>query len=240
MSKRVLVIGAGFAGLAVAIRLAARGHQVTLVEKQDKPGGRAYVFNDSGFTFDAGPTVITAPWLITELFELAGERAEEHIMLVPVNPFYRIFFHDGDSFDYTGDTNEMAESIRAFSSVAADGNGYTDFLDWTRRIFAKGFTDLADKPFLSPLDMVKVAPDLTPSDVDDIVEVALRHQLDGLIVANTTISRPVAELPQRVRLRLSLREGRTGATGVVVPPAAGRRQPVPDLQHLHPDPLPGT
>jgi phytoene desaturase len=160
MSKRVVVIGAGFAGLASAIRLAARGHQVTLVEKRDKPGGRAYVFNDAGFTFDAGPTVITAPWLITELFELAGERAEDHIILMPVNPFYRIFFHDGDSFDYTGDTREMAESIRAFSSAPTDGDGYVDFLDWTRRIFDKGFTDLADKPFLSPFDMVRVAPDL--------------------------------------------------------------------------------
>jgi phytoene desaturase len=160
MSKRIVVIGAGFAGLAAAVRLAARGHQVTLVEKRDKPGGRAYVFEDSGYTFDAGPTVITAPWLLTELFELAGERAEDHLTLVPVNPFYRIFFDDGASFDYTGNTQEMAASIRSFSSVPADGDGYVEFLNWTRRIFDKGFTDLADKPFLSPVDMLKVAPDL--------------------------------------------------------------------------------
>ena len=160
MSNRVVVIGAGFAGLAAAIRLAARGHQVTLVEKRDKPGGRAYVFHDNVFTFDAGPTVITAPWLITELFELAGERAEDHLTFVPVNPFYRIFFPDGASFDYTGQPQEMAAAIRDFSTSPADADGYLAFLDWTRRIFDKGFTDLADKPFLSPRDMLRVAPDL--------------------------------------------------------------------------------
>ena len=95
MGKQIVVIGSGFGGLAVAVRLAARGHDVTVVEKRDQPGGRAYVYRRDGFTFDGGPTVITAPWLITELFELAGRAVEDYVTLVPVDPFYRIFFPDG-------------------------------------------------------------------------------------------------------------------------------------------------
>ena len=98
-TQRIVIIGSGFGGLAAAIRLAARGHQVTVVEKRDRPGGRAYVYRQDGFTFDGGPTVITAPWLITELFTLAGRRAEDELTLVPIDPFYRIFFPDGMHFD---------------------------------------------------------------------------------------------------------------------------------------------
>src|SRR5215207_8290087 len=159
-TQRVLVIGSGFGGLAAAVRLAARGHDVTVVEKRDQPGGRAYVYRRDGFTFDGGPTVITAPWLITELFELAGRAAEDYVTLIPVDPFYRIFFPDGDHFDYSGDAVRMAETIRAFSAYPEDVAGYERFVAQTERIFAKGFTELATKPFLSPLDMVKVAPDL--------------------------------------------------------------------------------
>ena len=90
--QRIVVIGSGFGGLAAAIRLAARGHQVTLVESRDQPGGRAYVYRQDGFTFDGGPTVITAPWLFEELFTLAGRKAEDAITLVPLDPFYRVFF----------------------------------------------------------------------------------------------------------------------------------------------------
>src|SRR3954469_19925559 len=88
MSRRVVVIGSGFGGLAAAVRLAARGHQVTLIDKRDQPGGRAYVYRQDGFSFDGGPTVITAPWLITELFELAGRKPNDYVSLVPVSPFY--------------------------------------------------------------------------------------------------------------------------------------------------------
>ncbi len=161
MSKRIVVIGSGFGGLAAAVRLAARGHAVTLIDKRDKPGGRAYVYEQDGFAFDGGPTVITAPWMITELFELSGRRPEDYVTLVPVDPFYRIFFPDGAHFDYSGDTGTMLARIRAFSTDPDhDAAGYQRFLALTERIFAKGFTDLADRPFLNITDMLRIAPDL--------------------------------------------------------------------------------
>ncbi len=160
MSKRIVVIGSGFGGLAAAVRLAARGHDVTLVEKRDQPGGRAYVYRQDGFTFDGGPTVITAPWLITELFELAGRRAADYVTLLLIDPFYRIFFPDGDHFDYSGDQERMAAEIARISPYASDLDGYRKFLRRTEAVFDKGFTDLAAVPFLRPWDMVKVAPDL--------------------------------------------------------------------------------
>ncbi len=161
MSKRIVVIGSGFGGLAAAVRLAARGHQVTLIDKRDRPGGRAYVYEQDGFTFDGGPTVITAPWMITELFELAGRKPDDYVTMVPVDPFYRIFFPDGAHFDYSGDTETMLARIRAFSTDPEhDVEGYRQFIALTERIFAKGFTELADRPFLNVTDMLRIAPDL--------------------------------------------------------------------------------
>ncbi|HEV2528891.1 MAG TPA: phytoene desaturase [Thermomicrobiales bacterium] len=162
--QRIVVIGAGFGGLAAGVRLAARGHDVTVVDKRDQPGGRAYVYRQDGFTFDGGPTVITAPWMLTELFELAGRPASDYVSMVPVNPFYRLFFHggehDGQHFDYTGRSSAMVEEIRRISPHDSDISGYLNFVRKTERIFTKGFTDLADQPFDSPLDMARVAPDL--------------------------------------------------------------------------------
>lgn len=157
---RICVIGSGFGGLAAAVRLAARGHDVTILEARDQPGGRAYVYRQDGFTFDGGPTVITAPWLFDELFELAGQDPKRHIDLVPVDPFYRIFFDDGVHFDYTGDQAAMEARIRALTGSEDDVEGYRQFLRLSERIFAKGFTDLADKPFLHLTDMLKIAPAL--------------------------------------------------------------------------------
>jgi phytoene desaturase len=154
------VFAKGFTDLAAAIRLAAGGHDVTLVEKRDQPGGRAYVYRQDGFTFDGGPTVITAPWLITELFELAGRRAEDYLTQLPIEPFYRIFYPDSDHFDSSGDPDRMAAEIARISPYPSDLDGYQTFLRRTEAVFAKGFTDLATVPFLSPWDMVKVAPDL--------------------------------------------------------------------------------
>ncbi len=160
MAQRIVVIGSGFGGLATAVRLAARGHHVTLVEKRDQPGGRAYVYRQDGFTFDGGPTVITAPWMIRELFELAGRNPDEYVTMVPVDPFYRVFFDDRSHFDYSGAAEQMAAAIAAFSSEPGDVAGYAEFVRRTETIFAKGFTELATKPFLRPLDMVQVVPDL--------------------------------------------------------------------------------
>ena len=157
---RICVIGSGFGGLAAAVRLAARGHDVTILEQRDQPGGRAYVYRQDGFAFDGGPTVITAPWLFDELFELAGRDPKDSIDLVPVDPFYRIFFDDGVRFDYSGDQDKMEGRIRDLTGGERDVEGYRRFLRLSERIFAKGFTDLADRPFLHVTDMLKIAPDL--------------------------------------------------------------------------------
>lgn len=154
--NRVVVIGSGFGGLAAAIRLQARGYQVTLVEQRDQPGGRAYVYRDQGFVFDGGPTVVTAPFLIEELFAIAGRRMDDYLKLVPVTPFYRIRFHDGRLFDYTGDADQMAEEVRKFSP--ADVDGYRRFVTESERIFRVGFEQLGDLPFGRLSDMLKIVP----------------------------------------------------------------------------------
>jgi phytoene dehydrogenase-like protein len=115
--NRVVVIGSGFGGLAAAIRLQARGYQVTLLEQRDQPGGRAYVYRDAGYVFDAGPTVVTAPYLIEELFSLCGRKMADYLQLLPVSPFYRVRFHDGRYFEYSGNTEQMLEQIRAWQSA---------------------------------------------------------------------------------------------------------------------------
>jgi len=155
---RAIVIGSGFGGLAAAIRLRARGYATTLLEMRDKPGGRAYVFEDRGFTYDAGPTIITAPFLIDELFALTGKRTEDYVRIVPVTPYYRIVFHDGRTFDYTGDEEQIIGQIRRFNPD--DVPGYLQFVEKSRAIFDRAFIDLADRPFSSVMDMVRVAPDL--------------------------------------------------------------------------------
>lgn len=154
---RILVIGAGFGGLSAAIRLRAQGHDVTIVEKRDMPGGRAYVFRQDGFTFDAGPTIITAPWLIDDLFALGGRTTAEYVQIVPVTPFYNIRFEDGSVFRYTGDREQVREEVRRFSP--GDVEGYERFFHDTEEIFRVGF-DLIDKPFHSMGAMVKVLPEL--------------------------------------------------------------------------------
>ena len=132
MSERAVVIGSGFGGLAAAVRLRARGYQVTVLEARDQLGGRAGVFRQDGFTFDAGPTVMTAPYLVNELFELLGENPAEFFTLLPVDPFYRIEFHDGSSFDYFGDEKRMLEQVAKLSP--GDVEGYKKLADHARRI----------------------------------------------------------------------------------------------------------
>ena len=154
---RVVVIGSGFGGLAAAIRLQQQGHEVTIVEKRDKPGGRAYVYRQDGFTFDGGPTIITAPWLIHELFERSGRRTDDYVRLVPIDPFYNIRFHDGSVFRYNGDRAAVIEQIRQFNP--ADVAGYLRFAEATQEIFAAGMA-LIDTPFERITDMLRVVPDL--------------------------------------------------------------------------------
>jgi phytoene desaturase len=154
---RVVVIGCGFGGLAAAIRLQQQGHDVTILEKRDKPGGRAYVYVQNGFTFDGGPTIITAPWLIRELFERSGKRAEDYVELVRIDPFYNIRFDDGSVFRYSGNRAEVIEQIKLFKP--SDVEGYLRFADATDAIFDAGMA-LIDTPFDRVTDMLRVLPDL--------------------------------------------------------------------------------
>ncbi len=156
--RRAAVIGSGFGGLALAIRLQAAGIQTTLVEQRDKPGGRAYVYQDQGFTFDAGPTVITAPGCLEELFALAGEQMSNHVDLLPVFPFYRLFWDDGHVFDYSNDLAAIERQIAARNP--ADVDGYRRFLAYAEQVFDEGYTKLAHVPFLDIWSMVRAAPQL--------------------------------------------------------------------------------
>ncbi|NJN95035.1 MAG: phytoene desaturase [Anaerolineales bacterium] len=158
MKKQIVVIGSGFGGLAAAIRLAIQGHEVQLFEKRDKLGGRAYVYETDGFRFDSGPTVITAPFMFDDLFQAAGRRREDYFELTPCQPFYRIFNHQGRHFDYNDSLEFTLNEIDRWNP--ADKAGYQKFIQSTRAIFEKGFVELSDQPFLSPLDMLRVAPDL--------------------------------------------------------------------------------
>lgn len=153
-----IVIGSGFGGLAAAVRLGVRGYRVTVLDKLDQPGGRAYVHKQDGFTFDAGPTVITAPFLLEELWGLCGRRMADEIDLRPVTPFYRIRFHDGARFDYTGDAAAMRAEVERLSP--RDVDGYERFLRMSEEIFRVGFEDLADVPFGSWVDMLKIVPEM--------------------------------------------------------------------------------
>ena len=154
---RIVVIGSGFGGLAAAIRLRAQGHELTVVEQRDQAGGRAYVYTQDGFTFDGGPTIITAPWLIDELFALAGKTTADYVRIVPIDPFYRIRFEDGSVFTYNGDRAALLEQIRAFSP--ADEKGYLEFVKQSEAVFETGMA-LIDKPFGKITDLLKMLPDL--------------------------------------------------------------------------------
>ncbi len=153
-----VVIGSGFGGLAASIRLGARGYRVTVLERLAEPGGRATVFRQDGFTFDAGPTIVTAPFLLEELWALCGRRLADDVTLVPIDPFYRIRFADGAIFDYSGDPNRMRAEIARFSP--ADVAGYERFMAASERIYRIGFERLGDVPFTHWTSMAKVIPDL--------------------------------------------------------------------------------
>ena len=155
---RALVIGSGFGGLAVAVRLAVKGYEVAILEKRDRLGGRAGVFQQQGFTFDAGPTIITAPYLLEDLFTLAGRRLADYVTLFPLDPFYRIRFDDGTVFTYSGDTERMRAEVRRFSPD--DVAGYERFMERSRQIFEKGYLELGHVPFLTPWSMVRAVPSL--------------------------------------------------------------------------------
>jgi phytoene desaturase len=153
-----IVIGSGFGGIAAALRLKAKGHQVTLVEKHPDLGGRARVFKKNGFTFDGGPTVITAPYLINELFDLFKKDPKDYIKLTPLKIWYQFIFEDKTKFDYSGNESEMKNQIQKINKT--DVKGYEKLVNFTKKIFDKGFTELADVPFDKPFVMIKQLPAL--------------------------------------------------------------------------------
>ena len=153
-----IVIGSGFGGMAAALRLKAKGHNVTLVEKHEDLGGRARVFKKNGFTFDGGPTVITAPYLIDELFELFNKNSKDYLEIKPLKTWYQFVFEDGFKFDYSGNEEEMVNQIKKINEK--DVNGYKNLVNFTKKIFDKGFTELADVPFDKPSFMLKQIPSL--------------------------------------------------------------------------------
>jgi phytoene desaturase len=157
-ANTAVVVGAGFGGLALAIRLQAGGTQTTLLEKRDKPGGRAYVYEDQGFVFDAGPTVITDPSCIEELFTLAGKRIEDYVTMLPVTPFYRLCWEDGSHFDYANDQESLDRQIHAINP--ADVAGYQRFLAYSKAVFEEGYIKLGTVPFLTFRDMIAAGPQL--------------------------------------------------------------------------------
>lgn len=158
MADPVVVIGSGFGGLAAAVRLRALGYSVLVLEARDQPGGRAGVFLRGGYSFDAGPTVITAPYLIAELFECLGRDMRDFVELGPVDPFYRIEYADGSRFDYVGEEDRLLENIRRLSPPDVDN--YRRMVRHMERIFNVGYTQLADHPFERWTDMLKVVPDM--------------------------------------------------------------------------------
>jgi phytoene desaturase len=158
MAKKIVVIGSGFGGLAASLRLKAKGYDVTLVEKHPDLGGRARVFKKGEFIYDGGPTVITAPYLFEELFSLFNKKISDYVKIVPLDLWYRFVFNDGETFDYSGNNESMEKQVKKFS--AQDFNGYKKLVNFTEKIFDKGFTDLSDKPFNSLVFMIKQIPAL--------------------------------------------------------------------------------
>ncbi len=176
-AQRAIVIGSGFGGLAAALRLRALGYEVTLFEHQPDFGGRARVFHHEGFFYDAGPTVLTAPFMIDELFTLFGEERAEHIDFLPVKPWYRMIDPQVRSFDYGGTVEETLLEIARFNE--ADQKGYLKLLEKSRRLFDVGFTKLAAEPFSSLTDMIRILPDLARLRGDrSVYDLVCRHLQD--------------------------------------------------------------
>ena len=140
---KVIVIGAGFGGIAAALRMRARGYDVTLLDRLSAIGGRAQVFERSGFRHDAGPTVITAPFLFDELFALFGEKREDHVEFRALDPWYRFYFHTGEQFDYRPSIKDTNDEIRRFSP--GDVDSYAKLQGASKAIFEIGFEKLAEK-----------------------------------------------------------------------------------------------
>ena len=156
--RRAAVLGSGFGGLALAVRLQAAGIQTTLVEQRDKPGGRAYVYENEDFKFDGGPTVITAPECLEAVFRAGGREMSDYVEMLPVDPFYRLLWEDGYSFDYNNDVDAITEQIARKNP--RDVDGYARFVRYVEDVFEEGYVKLANVPFLDFRSMIRVSPQL--------------------------------------------------------------------------------
>lgn len=155
---RAIIIGAGFGGLALAIRLQSAGISTIIVEARDKPGGRAYFWERDGHVFDAGPTVITDPDCLQRLWQLSDQEMAADVELLPIDPFYRLSWPDGVHFDYTNDDKKLFDQIEQLNP--ADVDGYRRFLEYSDGVYQQGYVKLGKKAFLRVADMVKAAPSL--------------------------------------------------------------------------------
>ena len=156
--KRAAIVGAGIGGLALAIRLQSAGVDTVVLEARDKPGGRAYFWERDGFTFDAGPTVITAPDVLEELWQLSGHRMSDDVKLKPVTPFYRLSWPDGTRFDYSNDDHKLAAEIARLEPQ--DVAGYGRFLEYAANVYQEGYVKLGHVAFQDVMSMVRAAPAL--------------------------------------------------------------------------------
>ena len=157
-APHAIVVGSGFGGLAAAVRLSCKGWRVTVLEKLDQPGGRAGVWRQDGFTFDAGPTIVTAPFMLEELWALCGRRMSDDVTLVPCSPFYRIRFDDGTHFDYGNDAEANREQIRRISP--SDLAGYERFVEEAEQCYRLGFEQLGAIAYDSLGDLLRASPNL--------------------------------------------------------------------------------
>ena len=204
-----MVIGSGFGGLAAAIRLGARGYRVTVVEKLSGPGGRAAVLHQDGFTFDLGPTIVTAPFLFEELWALCGRRMADEVELRAMTPFYQIRFQNGDVFNTSGEEAAMRAEVARFNPEDVDG--FVRFMRHSEAIYRIGFEQLGDAPFSSIADMARVAGDL--------IRLGGHRSVYGLVSSYIR--------DERLRTVFSFH------------PLLNRRQSVPRQRALLPDPVPG-
>lgn len=153
-----IVIGAGFGGIALAIRLQSMGFDTTIIDNRDKPGGRAYVYEEDGFKFDGGPTVITDPDCLRELWDLTGRNMDDYVTLLPVDPFYRLQWEDGDKLDYWASQEKLEAEIEARD--AGDVKGYRRFLAYSQELYREGYEKLGTTAFLKARQMFQAAPQL--------------------------------------------------------------------------------
>ncbi|WP_150291106.1 phytoene desaturase [Sphingobium estronivorans] len=161
MNRKAIVIGAGFGGLALAVRLQSAGIDTTLIEARDRPGGCAYMWEKDGFVFDAGPTVITDPDCLGELWRLSGRDMAEDVDLVPVSPFCRLNWRDGTNFDYSSDDTALRAQIAKLNPE--DVSGYERFLAYADRAYEEGYRKLGVAAFPDFAAMVRAAPGLARS-----------------------------------------------------------------------------